>query len=266
VEKIVAVHGALGKVGREVINAVAADPELKLGGAVDIKAESDSISIGSARIPLYKSLSEMISKVKPQVMVDFSIAEASIDAIRAAAKSGLDMVVGTTGFSAQNMEEFRKLAKEHNVGIIISPNFALGAVVLMHLSKVAAKYFDNVEIIELHHDQKADAPSGTALATARAMIEGRQGKPFKYPLTKKENLPGCRGGEMDGIAVHSVRLPGFVASQEVVFGTQGQTLKIRHDAINRECYMPGVILSVKEVSKYRGNVHSLEDLLQLGGK
>jgi 4-hydroxy-tetrahydrodipicolinate reductase len=118
----------------------------------------------------------------------------------------------------------------------------------------------------LHHDQKADAPSGTALATAKAMIEGRQGKPFKYPLTKKENLPGCRGGETEGIAIHSVRLPGFVASQEVIFGIQGQTLKIRHDAINRECYMPGVILSVKEVSKRKGSIHSLEDLLQLGGK
>jgi 4-hydroxy-tetrahydrodipicolinate reductase len=158
------------------------------------------------------------------------------------------------------------LAKDNKAGIIISSNFALGAVIMMHLARIAAKYFNSAEIIEMHHDEKADAPSGTAMATARGMIEARQGKPFKYPATKKESLSGTRGGQFEGIAIHSVRLPGFVASQEIVFGLQGQTLKIRHDAINRECYMPGVIMAVKEVMKYRGSVHNLDDLLQTGGK
>jgi 4-hydroxy-tetrahydrodipicolinate reductase len=262
----VAVHGALGKMGREVMAAVSADAALKLIGGVDIKADADSVTVGSSKIPLYNTIKALIDKSKPQVIVDFSLAEPSMGAIRTASKAGINMVVGTTGFSAKDTAEINQLAKEHGVGIILSPNFALGAVILMHLSKVAARYFDNVEIIELHHDQKADAPSGTALATAKAMIDARQGKPFNYPETKKENLAGSRGGQMQGVAVHSVRLPGFVASQEVVFGIQGQTLKIRHDAINRECYMPGVILSVKEVSKQKGTVHSLEDLLKLGGK
>ncbi len=262
----VGVHGALGKMGREIMAAVSADAALKLIGAVDIKAEADSVSVGSSGIPLYKSLKTFIDKSKPQVIVDFSIAEASMEAIRIATKAGINMVVGTTGFSASDTAEINRLAKDNGVGIIFSPNFALGAVIMMHLSKIAAKYCDNVEIIEMHHDQKADAPSGTALATAKAMIDARQGKPFKYPETRKDNLAGSRGGQMDGVAVHSVRLPGFVASQEVIFGIQGQTLKIRHDAINRECYMPGIILSVKEVLKKKGTVHSLEDLLQLGGK
>ena len=262
----VAVHGALGKMGREVVSAVLADNSLRMVGAVDIKADSDQLVSGAAKIPLYRDINDLVKKSKPGVMVDFSVAEASIGAIRAAAGSGIDLVVGTTGFSSRDSEEIIRLAKDNNVGIIISPNFALGAVIMMHLSKIAAKYFDNVEIIELHHDQKADAPSGTALATAKAMLDARGGKPFRYPVTKKENLEKSRGGELEGVAVHSVRMPGFVASQEVVFGMQGQTLKIRHDTINRECYMPGVILAVKEVSKHRGTVHNLEDLLQLGGK
>jgi len=254
----VAVHGAMGKVGREVISAVSNDSALKLVGAVDIKADSEYlVTAGQEKVPLFTNMGDLLQKTKPQVLVDFSLAEPALKAITAAAKAGVDVVAGTT---------INQLAKDCNTGIIISPNFALGAVVLMYLSRIAAKYFDNAEIIELHHDQKADAPSGTALATAKAMLDERKGKPFTYPVTKKENLAGSRGGQFEGVAIHSVRLPGFVASQEVIFGLQGQVLKIRHDAINRECYMPGVILAVKEVSKYRGSVHSLEDLLQLGGK
>jgi len=263
----VAVHGAMGKVGREVVTAVSNDSALKLVGAVDIKADSEYlVTAGQGKVPLFTNMGDLLQKTKPQVLVDFSLAEPALKAITAAVKAGVDVVAGTTGFSSRDMEEINQLAKDCNTGIIISPNFALGAVVLMYLSRIAAKYFDNAEIIELHHDQKADAPSGTALATAKAMLDERKGKPFTYPVTKKENLAGSRGGQFEGVAIHSVRLPGFVASQEVIFGLQGQVLKIRHDAINRECYMPGVILAVKEVSKYRGSVHSLEDLLQLGGK
>jgi 4-hydroxy-tetrahydrodipicolinate reductase len=262
----VAVHGALGKMGRETISAVSKDAGLNLVGAVDIKAKSDTVPLDSgSMVPLYKDIDSLLAKSKPDVIVDFSLAAASMEMMRSASPKGVNLVTGTTGFSAADMEEIANLAKDHKVGIIIASNFALGAVVMMQLAKTAAQYFDYAEIIELHHDEKADAPSGTALTTARGMIQARNGKPFNYPVTKKESLSGTRGGQYEGIAIHSVRLPGFVASQEITFGLQGQTLKIRHDTINRECYMPGIILAIKEVMKYRGSVHNLEDLLQLGG-
>lgn len=263
----VAVHGALGKMGRESISAISRDAGLNLVGAVDVKATSDSITPDNEqKIPLYRDIKSLLAAVKPEVIVDFSMAAASMEMIRIAAGSGISLVTGTTGFSPDDMEEIRHLAKDNKIGIIIASNFALGAVIMMHLAKIAAKYFDNAEIIELHHDEKADAPSGTALSTARGMIESRQGKPFKYPETKRESLSGTRGGQFEGVGIHSVRLPGFVASQEIIFGLQGQTLKIRHDAINRECYMPGVIMAVKEVLNKKGSVNNLDDLLQTGGK
>lgn len=263
----VAVHGALGKMGRESLSAVSRDVNLNLIGAVDVQAKADSITLDNGqKIPLFSNIELLFAGNKPDVIVDFSLAAASMAMIRIAAKAGISMVIGTTGFSPADIEEIQHLAKDNKVGIIIASNYALGAVIMMHLAKIAAKYFDNAEIIELHHDEKADAPSGTALATARGMIEARQGRPFKYPATKKESLSGTRGGQLEGIGIHSVRLPGFVASQEIVFGLQGQTLKIRHDAINRECYMPGVIMAVKEVLSKKGSVHNLDDLLQTGGK
>jgi 4-hydroxy-tetrahydrodipicolinate reductase len=261
----VAVHGALGKMGRETISAVYKDAELNLVGAVDVKAATDSITLDNGqKIPLYRDVRSMLMAVKPDVIVDFSLAAASMEMIRITAGSGISLVSGTTGFSPDDMEEIRHLAKANKIGIIIASNFAL--VIMMHLANIAAKYFDNAEIIELHHDEKADAPSGTALTTARGMIESRQGKPFRYPETKRETLSGTRGGQYEGIGIHSVRLPGFVASQEIIFGLQGQTLKIRHDAINRECYMPGVLMAVKEVLNKKGSVNNLDDLLQTGGK
>jgi 4-hydroxy-tetrahydrodipicolinate reductase len=171
--------------------------------------------------------------------------------------------MGTTGLSDKDLKEIDTLALDYNKGAVVAANFAIGAVVLMHLAKIAAKYFDNAEIIELHHDKKVDAPSGTALATARLMIEAH-GKPFVYPKTEKETLKGTRGGQKDGLAIHSVRLPGLVASQEVIFGALGQTLSIRHDTISRECFMPGVILAVREVVKRHGLVYGLDSLLNLG--
>jgi len=262
----VIVHGALGKMGTEILRAVNKDSGLKLVGAVDIKANSNSITLDSKRIPLYRDIGSMLQHKRPQVLIDFSVADASIQVIRLSAGANINLVIGTTGFSSKDIKEFQQLAKKNNIGIILSPNFALGAVILMYLAGIAARHFDNAEIVELHNDEKADAPSGTALATANKMLEARGGKPFKYPVTKKETITNSRGGQLAGIAIHSVRLPGFVASEEIIFGMQGQSLKLRHDAINRECYMPGIILATKEVMKYRGSMHSLEDLLQLGGK
>jgi 4-hydroxy-tetrahydrodipicolinate reductase len=254
----VIVHGALGKVGREVVLAAALDPATKLVGAVDVKATDKSLNIPdtSDSVPLSTNLEEIIDTTKPDVMVDFTLAKAAMPAIRIAAKKKVNMVIGTTGFSPDELNEIDKLAKENNVGAIVASNFALGAVLMMHLAKIASKYFDYAEIIELHHNQKLDAPSGTSLSTAKGMAQAR-GKPFQIP-------PGPTRGQMiEGITLHSIRLPGLMAHQEVLFGTAGQTLSIRHDTINRECYTPGVMLAVKEVGKLKGLTQGLDKLLNL---
>jgi len=161
-----------------------------------------------------------------------------------------------------DVENLRALSHEKKVGAVIAPNFALGAVLMIHFAKMAAKYFDYAEIIELHHEKKADAPSGTALTSARAMALAK-GRKFKSPKTTRETLKEVRGGEMDGIHIHSVRLPGLVAHQEIILGGQGQTLTIRHDSVSRESFMPGVLLAVKEVVKYDKLIYGLEELLGL---
>jgi 4-hydroxy-tetrahydrodipicolinate reductase len=193
-------------------------------------------------------------------MVDFSIARATMPAVRTATDRGVNLVIGTTGLTADDIAEIERLSREHRVGAVVAPNFALGAVLMTHLAKIAARYFDYAEIIELHHHLKADAPSGTALSTARAMAEAK-GKPFQLPKQKKSL--DSRGEQVEGISIHSVRLPGLMAHQEVILGTAGQTLRIRHDTINRECYMPGVMLAIKEVVKRKGLTYGLDALLGL---
>jgi 4-hydroxy-tetrahydrodipicolinate reductase len=260
----VIVHGAAGNVGREVMRALCSDAELEAVGAVDLKARQDRLPLpdGSGDVPYSTELESIIVKAKPDVMVDFSIKEASVAAIRIAARHGVNMVIGTTGFSAADIDEFSKLSQEAGIGMVVAPNFSIGAVLMIHLSRLAARYFDYAEVIEKHHEKKADAPSGTALSTAQAMAESR-GKPFSSPPLKKETLAGTRGGQIQGISVHSVRLPGLLAHQEVMFGALGQTLTIRHDTISREAFMPGVVMAIKHVVRVKGLTHGLENLLEL---
>lgn len=262
----VVVHGALGKMGREITAAVCRDSDLKIVGAVDVQATQDYLELpdSSGRVPLSSDLAELLKICQPQVLIDFTIVDAALSAAKVAAKQGINLVTGTTGFSDENLREIDQLFKQNKLGVVVAPNFALGAVIMLHLARIASRFFDHAEIIELHHDQKADAPSGTALATAKAMIQSR-GKSFEYASAKKENISGTRGGQVNGIAIHSVRLPGFVASQEVILGGQGQRLSLRHDTIGRECFMPGVLLATKEVFKYQGLVNGLDQLLHLGG-
>jgi 4-hydroxy-tetrahydrodipicolinate reductase len=259
----VVVHGALGKVGREVVNAVCHDLETKLVGAIDINLKSDFLLLPDSndRVPLSSDLDNIIKVQKPDVVVDFSLAKGALSAARITLNRKVHFVSGTTGLSQTDLDEIDRLAKANGVGAVMASNFALGAVVMMHLAKIAAKYFDYAEIIELHHHLKADAPSGTALTTARAMAQAR-GKPFLAPSDKDASMKS-RGEQVEGVALHSVRLPGLMAHQEVLFGIAGQTLSIRHDTINRECYMPGVLLAVKQVQNYRGLVSGLAALLKL---
>jgi 4-hydroxy-tetrahydrodipicolinate reductase len=257
----VVVHGAAGRVGQEVIKAVCEDPETSLVGAVDAKVTgSDMLLPDGASVPFLTDIKAIINNRKPDVIVDFSIAKASMPMVKIAARNGVNLVIGTTGFSADELEEMNKLAAANEIGIVAAPNFALGAVLMMHLAKIAGKFMDHAEIIELHHDKKLDAPSGTSLLTAKAMAEAR-GKAF-LPPAAGEHTPS-RGQDVSGVPIHSIRMPGFMAHQEVIFGAAGQTLSIRHDTINRECYMPGVMLAIKAVMKQKGFVYGLDKLLGL---
>ena len=258
----VMVHGASGKMGQTVMAALFQEPDMELVGAVDIKAACASFTLPDGRtIPLSADVSVMLSQCKPDVVVDFSTAKAIMPLARAVFKHGARLVSGTTGLSQPELAEIDTLAKQHHTSAIIASNFAIGALVMMHLAQIAAKYFDYAEIIEEHHQFKLDAPSGTALSTAKAMVKAR-GKAFVAP-EQKEGVQESRGQKLDGITIHSVRLPGIVARQEVLLGGMGQTLSIKHDAISRDCYMPGVMLAVREVSKHTGLTFGLDTLLGL---
>ena len=258
----VVVHGASGRMGQEVINALCHEPDMQIVGAVDLKAAEDYLPLpdGSGTVPFSSDLERILTTCQPDVLVDFTTAQATMPAVRKTTEHGVNLVIGTTGLTADDISEIDRLVKAHQVGAVIAPNFALGAVLMMHLAKVAAKYLDFAEIIELHHHRKADSPSGTALSTAKAMASAR-GKPFQYP---EEGKPSdSRGEQVEGIAIHSVRLPGLLAHQEVLLGAPGQTLSIRHDTTSRECYMPGVMLAIKEVVKRKGLTYGLDTLLSL---
>ena len=257
----VAVYGALGRMGQTLVDALCREPDIQLVGAVDIKAVKDKMPLpdGSGTVPLSSKLEDILSATKPEVVVDFSTAGAVMPAVRLSAERGVSLVIGTSGLTADDIKEIDRLAKDRGVGVAVVPNFALGAVLMMHLAKIAGKYFDFAEIIELHHHLKADAPSGTALSTARAMAKAK-GKPFSTPEGKAS---AGRGEQVEGISIHSVRLPGLLAHQEVMLGGAGQTLKIRHDTIGRECYMPGVMLAIRGIVKHKGLIYGLETLLGL---
>jgi len=257
----VVVHGAVGRMGQTLVDTLCREPDLQLVGAIDLKAAEDKLPLpdGSA-VPFSSDLDYILFECQPEVLVDFSTAKAVMPAVRQAAERGVNLVIGTTGLAADDVKEIERLAKAKGVGVVIAPNFALGAVLMMHLAKIAGKYLDHAEIIELHHEGKLDAPSGTALATAKGMAQAR-GKPFSTPPAGKKS--DSRGKQVEGISIHSVRLPGLLAHQEVILGGAGQTLSIRHDTSGRESFMPGVMLAIKEVVKKKGLTYGLDSLLGL---
>jgi 4-hydroxy-tetrahydrodipicolinate reductase len=261
----VGICGASGKIGREVVKAVSKAPDLKLVSAFDLtnqgKDAGEVAGIGKIGVVISSSLEEMLEKYQPEVVVDFTSPHSVFDNVMRILEKA-HAVVGTTGLTDEQLEEIRKKTLETGYNAAVCPNFAIGAVLMMKFAETASRYFSSVEIIELHHDGKLDAPSGTALATARKILsnlkkEEAEGKDFK------ELLSGVRGGNLNGIHIHSVRLPGLVAHQEVIFGGEGQTLTIRHDSIDRSSFMPGVILAIREVINRKGLTFGLEALLEL---
>ena len=261
-EITVAVNGALGRMGSTVLSAVAAeDGAVPVGGA-DIAAVSNTVDVSgtSSSVPLAPSLSELFQTVTPDVVVDFTNGEAAKEAITTCISSGVKVVSGSTGLSPEDLDEIGRLAAETGVGVISASNFALGAVVLMPLAGIASKYFAYAALRESHHEAKVDAPSGTALSIARAMIEGR-GSRFEQNVAELQTLADTRGGDYQGINIHSARMPGRVARHEVVFGALGQTLTLIHDSINRDSFMPGVMLAIKRVINETGLIVGLGTVL-----
>jgi 4-hydroxy-tetrahydrodipicolinate reductase len=237
-----------GKMGREVLSAVCRDPDLEAVGVVDLYAGEDYISLpdGSGLAPFGTEPTALITRTRPDVIVDFTNSDWTPRLAREAIAAKVKLVIGTSGLGEPFLRELEGECKKAGVGAVVASNFAIGAIVMQHLAGIAARYFPTAEIIELHHDRKVDAPSGTAIATAQLMAEARE-QPFTVPPTQTENIPGTRGGTQDGVTIHSVRLPGLVAHQEVIFGGSGETLTIRHDTFSRESFMPGVVLAVHTV-------------------
>lgn len=240
----VLVNGAKGKMGSESVAAVLKEADLDLVGQTDLGDD----------------LAQAIVQTRTEVVVDFTHPSSVMENIKAILKNKAHAVVGTTGLTANNLSEIKKLCLKYKVNCVVAPNFAIGAVLMMKFAKEAAHYMPQVEIVELHHDQKADAPSGTAIKTAELILEDRKNIKRKT-LKSIEKVKNARGGKMGDIHIHSLRLQGLVAHQEVIFGGVGQTLKIRHDSISRESFMPGVVMAIRKVKKVKGLVYGLENLL-----
>lgn len=258
------VNGACGRMGQAVLKAVQEDKDLTLVGACDIHGGADTgtlVGLSASGVLVETDLAAALKRLQPEVMIDFTRPDVVYDNVMTALRHKVSPVVGTTGLSEEQKGEIRKAAEENNTPAFIAPNFAIGAVLLMVLSKQAAKYMPDVEIIELHHDNKLDAPSGTAIQTAAMIAEVRAEHKQGHP-EEKEKLSGARGADYEGMHIHSVRLPGYVAHQEVIFGGLGQTLTIRHDSLNRESFMPGVCLAAKKVRGLSGLTIGLDQLLE----
>ena len=243
----VAVLGAKGRMGAETVAAIENTSDLTLSSALDL---GDSL--------------DQLIKTGTEVVIDFTHPDSVMKNLEFAINNGIHVVVGTTGFDDKKLSELTNLlSKNPKVGALIAPNFGLGAVLMMQFSQKAAQYFESVEIIELHHANKVDAPSGTAIRTAELITDARkQSKKGEMPDASKTIIPGARGAKVGDVPIHSVRSHGYVAHQEVIFGDSGETLTIRHDSINRTGFMPGVLIGVRNVAKHPGLTVGLENYME----
>lgn len=267
----VIIVGAAGKMGQEVVKAVHGAADLTLYGAVDRNPSvqgldiGEVVGLGSLDVVIHPNFQELCVAVaqeqKTAVMVDFTHPESVYENVRTAIAYGIYPVVGTTGLSPSQLKDLTEFADKATMGAVIAPNFSIGMILLQQAAIRASQYFDHVEIIELHHNQKADAPSGTALQTAQLL--GELGKTYNPSQVKEsEHLSGARGAISDeNIRIHSIRLPGLIAHQEVIFGAPGQIYTLRHDTSDRNCYMPGVLLAIRKVTQLQRLVYGLEKIL-----
>lgn len=261
----VAIAGARGKMGKEAVHTVMENADMELVAALDYKDIGATLAETglfpeSFQVPVFTDLEALHEQHAPDVLVDLTTPEHVYAHTKQALQLGIRPVVGTTGFSTEELKELTELAKSSGLGCIIAPNFAVGAVLMMKFAEQAAKYLPDVEIIEMHHDQKLDAPSGTAMKTAHMMSETRPVHQQGH-VDEKETLQGARGADYEGMRIHSVRLPGLVAHQQVLLGGEGQLLTLRHDSFNRGSFMSGVSLSIREVVERKELIYGLEHII-----
>lgn len=257
----VLVSGALGRMGTEICKAVDGADDMKLVAGADPSATDDT-TVGVDNAPVFLTLKEAIEVTRPDVVIDFTRPDVAEANLRCALGMGVNCVLGTTGLSEERLQEIYDEAATGDAALFHAPNFTTGAVLMMLFAQQAAKYFPDVEVIEFHHDGKKDAPSGTAIRTARLIAEARSiesDAPGKE--TELDGFEGARGAVVDGVPVHAVRTAGYVAHQEVIFGSMGQTLTIRHDSIDRASYMPGILMATHAVVDMQGVMVGLEKLM-----
>lgn len=260
----VAVIGASGRMGREVVKTVLTESDMEL--VAGINRSSGPIDLGKmvgleeCGIKMSNDLELALTESKPDVLVDFTGPQTAFSHTSLAIRLGIRPVMGTTGFTPQDIAELDKQCQEKGIGGIIAPNFSIGAILMMKFAAQASKYFPHLEIIEYHGDQKLDAPSGTSVKTAELISEVREEMRQGNPK-EEETIEGSRGGYYNGFRIHSVRLPGIFAQQEVIMAEQGQALKIRHDSYDRAAYMPGVAIAVRKVMTYSGMIYGFEHFI-----
>ena len=262
----IAIAGARGRMGTSAVKALKEVKDMEIVAALDYKGEGlfiheENLSDDANGIPVYTSFDRLVAGTKPDVLLELSTPSTVYENMHKAISYGISPVVGTSGLSLEEIEQLTTFADDKKVGGIIAPNFSIGAVLMMKFSAMASRYLGDVEIIESHHDQKVDAPSGTATKTADMIKAYRKSHIQGHP-DEQEHLPGARGASIDGIRLHSVRLPGLLAHQEVMLGSTGELLTIRHDSFDRSCFMPGIIMAIRNVIERENLIYGLEHIIE----
>lgn len=259
------IAGPRGRMGSEAVKLASTAKNFELLAVVDHKHDgkmlSDLDGFAHLDVPIHTDIEKCFQETKADVLIDLTTPEVGMYHAKTALAYNVRPVVGTTGFTKEDLNELESICREKELGCIIAPNFAIGAVLMMKFSQMAARYFQDVEIIEMHHDQKLDAPSGTAVKTAEMISSVRKMKKQGHP-NEKETIQGARGADLEGMHIHSVRLPGLIAHQQVLFGSDGQTLTIRHDSYHRGSFMSGVKVAVETVMNLDSFVYGLENILE----
>jgi 4-hydroxy-tetrahydrodipicolinate reductase len=253
----VSVNGALGRMGSTVCNAVINDSEMELTDSVDINSKNHKTPNGKL---IHKDFSEILSNNPPDIIVDFTNRETFLNLTKLLIPKKINIVSGSTGLLDEDYEKIAQQCAKYKIGVLSASNFAIGAVLMMKLAGIAGKYFDYADLLESHHEKKIDAPSGTAISIAEAASSNRDQK-YSQNILEKETIKNTRGGSLNGVQIHSSRMPGRVARHELVFGGLGQTFTMIHDSIDRDSFMPGVILGVKEIIKKQNLVVGLDKIM-----
>lgn len=261
----VAIAGARGKMGFEAVHTIMKREGMELVSVLDYREVGETLAHlemfpDHYNIPIYLDMEILVSETKPDVFIDLTSPHSVYVHTKQALQLGVRPVIGTTGFTDEQLEELKELAKENKTGCIIAPNFAIGAILMMKFAREAAKYLPDVEIIEMHHDKKLDAPSGTGIKTAQMIAEVRTEKTQGHPDEKETHI-GARGADFEGMKIHSVRLPGLIAHQQVMFGGDGQLLTIRHDSLSRESFMSGIAFCVEQVMTMEELIYGIENII-----